>query len=104
MTRREQADSVSSNEGLRRTSSPVGQTVVDTVAGELLGARSSKDKVALKAGVDNLDDNFTVREADHEAVLRRVATVMSDPRRRPELLVDVLLVLRLGHQPLARVV
>ena len=51
--------------------------MVNTVVGELLGARSGKDEVTLKAGVDNLDDDFTVRETDNQTVLRRIATTVS---------------------------
>ena len=59
---------------LRRThtGSPVGETVVDAVAGKLLRASSGEDEVSLETGVDNLDDDLLVREADNQAVLRRV--------------------------------
>ena len=74
---------------LRRThtGSPVGETVVDAVAGELLGCSSAKHEITLEAGIDDLDDDLLVREADDKSVLGRVV-----------------LVLRLRDQPLARVV
>ena len=55
------------------TSGPVSETVVDAVAGKLLRAGSGEDEVSLEAGIDNLDDNLLVREADDQAVLRSVA-------------------------------
>ena len=87
------------------TGSPVGETVVNAVAGKLLRAGSSEDEVSLEAGIDNLDDNLLVREADDQAVLRSVAekTVRTRSQSR-NIAFNVLLVLRLGHQPLARIV
>ena len=41
--------------------------------GELLGARSGKDEVTLKSGVDNLDDDLLVGEANNQTVLGGVA-------------------------------
>ena len=61
--------------------------MVDTISGELSRVGRSENKVALQAGVDDLDDNVLVRYADYEAVLGRVV-----------------LVLRLRNEPLARVV
>ena len=49
--------------------------MVDTVAGKLLGAGSGKDKVALDACVDDLDDDFPVGEAYNEAVFGSVAVM-----------------------------
>ena len=74
---------------LRRThtGSPVGETVVNAVARKLLRAGSGEDKVSLETGIDNLDDDLLVREADDQAVLR-----------------GVVLVLRLGDQALAGIV
>ena len=47
--------------------------MVNAIAGELLRARSAEDEITLEAGVHNLDDDFTVGEADDETVLGRVA-------------------------------
>lgn len=61
--------------------------MVDTIARELLRGRSSEDEVTLQAGVHNLADNLLIREAHNKTVLRRVV-----------------LVLRLGDEPLACIV
>lgn len=79
--------------------------MVDAVAGELLGPRSGENEVTLEASVHDLDDDLAVREANNQAVLGSVAaegfnTVSLDIRRGRY----ALLVLRLGHQPLAGVV
>ena len=79
--------------------------MVNTVVGELLGARSGKDEVTLKAGVDNLDDDLLVCEADDQTVFGGVAVYLSRHTHRDQLILpDVLLVLRLGYQPLAGIV
>ena len=87
------------------TSGPVSETVVDAVSWELFRASGDKDEVTLKTGVDNLADDLLVREADDQAVLRSVAekTVRTRLQSR-NIAFNVLLVLRLGHQPLARIV
>ena len=58
------------------TGSPVGQTVVDAIAGELLRGRSAKNEIALEASVDNLNDDLLVGEADNKAVLGCVVLVL----------------------------
>ena len=50
-------------------SCPVGETVVDAVAGKFFGASRSEDKVSLQTGVDYLANNFLVGEADNKTVL-----------------------------------
>ena len=50
--------------------------MVDTVARELLRARSAQNEITLKTSVHNLDNNFTVREADDQAVFGRVVFVL----------------------------
>ena len=47
--------------------------MVDAIAGELLRAGGGEDEVALKTGIDNLDDNLLVCEADNQAVFGGVA-------------------------------
>ena len=61
--------------------------MVDTVTRELLRGRGAENEVALEARVDDLHNHLLVGEADDQAVLR-----------------GVVLVLRLGDQPLAGVV
>lgn len=63
--------------GHELTGSPVSETVVDAVAGELLRARSAKHEVTLEASVHDLDQNLAVREADDQTVLGRVAILQS---------------------------
>lgn len=58
---------------LSLTGSPVRETVVDAVAGELLGPRSGEHEVTLEASVHDLDDDLAVREANNQAVLGSVA-------------------------------
>ena len=72
---------------MKRTGSPVGQTVVDAIPRELLRGCSGKNKVTLQTRVHNLYDNLLVGEADDETVLG-----------------GVVLVLRLGDETLASVV
>ena len=69
------------------TSGPVGQTVLDTVAGELVCVGSGENKVTLELGVDNLGDDVLVGDADDQAVFG-----------------GVVLVLGLGHKALTGVV
>ena len=61
--------------------------MVNTIARKLFRGSRGEDKVALQAGIHNLDDDLLVREADDKSVLRRIV-----------------LVLRLGDQALARIV
>ena len=61
--------------------------MVNTIARKLFRGGRCEDKVALQAGVHNLDDDLLVREADDKSVLRRIV-----------------LVLRLGDQALAGIV
>ena len=68
-------------------SSPVGQTLVNAVAGELVGVGSGEDLVTGDLGVDNLGNDVTVGEANNHAVLG-----------------GVVLVLGLGDQALASIV
>lgn len=65
-------------------SGPVGQAVGDAVALELMAVSGSEDLVTVEVGSDDLGDDVAVGEADDHAVLGRVV-----------------LVLRLGDQPLA---
>ena len=66
---------------------PVGQTVGDAVRLELVGVRGHEDLVAGDLGGNDLGDDVLVGEADDEAVLGRIV-----------------LVLRLGDQPLTGIV
>jgi hypothetical protein len=66
---------------------PVGQTVGNAVGLELVGIRGHEDLVAGDLGGDDLANNVLVGEADDEAVLGRIV-----------------LVLRLGDQPLTGIV
>jgi len=68
-------------------SSPVGQTVVDTIGLELVGVGGAEDLVTRDLGSDDLHDDVAVCEADDEAVLGRIV-----------------LVLGLGNQPLAGII
>lgn len=68
-------------------SGPVGQTLVDTVALQLVGVGRGEDLVTGDLGVDDLGDDVAVGEADDHAVLG-----------------SVVLVLGLGDQALAGVV
>ena len=56
-----------------RTSSPVGQAVVDAVSRELLRGRSRENEVTLQTRVDDLHDDLLVGEADDQAVFWCVA-------------------------------
>lgn len=59
-----------------RTSSPVGQTVLDAVFRKLMSISRSQDDISLNLGICNLSDNVLVGEADDEAVLGRVVLVL----------------------------
>ena len=79
--------------------------MVDAVAGELPRASVGEDKVTLDASVDDLDDDLLVGEANDQAVLGGVAASQSlDLDFITNMAGYVLLVLRLGDQPLAGVV
>jgi hypothetical protein len=56
--------------------SPVGKTLVDTVAGELVGVGRGEDLVTGDLRVDNLGDDVAVGEANDHAVLGRVVLVL----------------------------
>ena len=51
---------------------PVGEAVVDAIAGELFGTSCSKDEVSLQTGVDYLANNFLVGETDNKTVFGSV--------------------------------
>lgn len=55
---------------------PVGETVVDAEAGELLGRSLGKNEVTLELGVDDLADDLTVGDTDDKAVLGRGVLVL----------------------------
>ena len=55
---------------------PVGETVGDSVALELVAVGSNEDLVAGEFGGDDLGDDVLVGEADHEAVLGRIVLVL----------------------------
>lgn len=61
----------------RLTSSPVGQTVVDTIAGQFCRSCLRQDEVALKTGVDDLDSDVLIGESDDQAVFGGVASERS---------------------------
>ena len=50
--------------------------MVDAVSGKLLRGRSSKDKVTLDTGIDDLADNLLVREAYNKSVFGCVVLVL----------------------------
>jgi hypothetical protein len=52
---------------------PVGQAVVDAVAGKLFRGCSRKNKVSLQACVHNLDDDLLIREPNDQTVLGGIA-------------------------------
>jgi hypothetical protein len=52
--------------------------MLDAISWELSRASSSKDKVTLEAGVDDLDNDILVCDADDEAVLGGVANEVLD--------------------------
>jgi hypothetical protein len=57
-------------------SSPVGETIVDSVALEFVGIGGTEDFVAGKLGSDKLADDVSVGESNDEAVLGRVVFVL----------------------------
>ena len=69
-------DTASDQETSGVGSSPVGQTTLDTVLGELVSVGRGKNKVTLELGIDNLADNILVGEADNKTVLGRVVLVL----------------------------
>ena len=62
--------------GVRLTGSPVGETVLDAVSGELMRISRGKDDVSLNLGVDDLGDDVPVCETDDQTVLWRVVLVL----------------------------
>ena len=61
-------------------SSPVGETVVDAIAGEFFRASGSEDEVSVQTGVDYLANNFLVGEADNKTVLGGITVEDRDGR------------------------
>ena len=57
-------------------SSPVGQTLGDTVALQLVGVGSGQDLVTGDLGVDDLGDDVAVGETDDQTVLGRIVLVL----------------------------
>jgi len=47
--------------------------MADTVAGQFPWLCSSQDEISLQAGIDDLNDDVLVREADNEAVFGSIA-------------------------------
>lgn len=58
---------------IEHTSSPVCQTVFDTVSWKFCRAGRGKDEITLQAGVDDLNDDILVAEADDETVFGSIA-------------------------------
>lgn len=56
--------------------SPVGQTLGDTIALELVGVSGGEDLVTRDLRVDDLSDDVAVGEADNQTVLGRVVLVL----------------------------
>lgn len=69
-------DATSDKETSGVGSSPVGQTTLDSVLGELVSVSRGKNKVTLELGIDDLADNIRVGEADNKTVLGRVVLVL----------------------------
>ena len=61
---------------MRQTSSVVGETELDAIAGELVGVGGSEDEVTDDLGVDDLADDVLVGEADDKTVLGSVVLVL----------------------------
>jgi hypothetical protein len=57
-------------------SSPVGQTLVNAVLGELVSVGRGEDLVTRDLGVDDLGNDVAVGEADNHAVLGRIVLVL----------------------------
>lgn len=57
-------------------SSPVGQTDLDTIAGQLVGVSSRDNNITLELGIDELADDVSVGDADNESVLGGVVLVL----------------------------
>lgn len=60
----------------KRTSSPVGETVLNPVPRELAGVGGDENKVTLQARIDDLDGDVLVGEANDKAVLGRIAKLV----------------------------
>jgi hypothetical protein len=69
-------DTASDEETSAVGGSPVGQTSLDTVLGELVSVSRGKNKVTLELGVDDLADDVSVGEADNKTVLGGVVLVL----------------------------
>lgn len=67
------------------TSSPVSETVLNSVPRELAGVGRDEDKVTLQARIDDLDSDILVGETNDKAVLGCVA------------IMDVNNMINLGH-------
>ena len=57
-------------------SGPVGETVLDAIALQLVGVRGRKDLVTVQVGRDDLGNDVAVGEADNHAVLGRIVLVL----------------------------
>jgi hypothetical protein len=69
-------DTASDKETSAVGGSPVGQTSLDTVLGELVSVSRGKNKVTLELSVDDLADDVSVGEADNKTVLGGVVLVL----------------------------
>ena len=65
--------SAGSKQASRVGSGPIGKTMVDTIARQFFRRGGDKNKITLKASVDDLDNDLLVGETDNEAVLWRIA-------------------------------
>jgi hypothetical protein len=77
--------------------------VVDAVARQLPRPGLGEYEVTLKAGIDDLDNDVLVSEADDETILGRIATDLFNFSALAKQS-NILFILRLGNQPLAGVV
>lgn len=88
-------------------SSPVGETVLDAVAGELVGVGRGEDHVAGDFGRDDLRDNLP--ESYQQGLIGEDSMgggayiTVGEPHNEP-VLGGIVLVLRLGDQPLTSIV
>jgi hypothetical protein len=69
-------DTTSNEETGGVSGSPVGQTTLNTVLGELMSISRGKNKVTLELGVHDLADDVSVGEADNKTVLGGVVLVL----------------------------
>jgi hypothetical protein len=58
------------------SSSPVGQTDLNTISGELMGVGRGQDHITLDLGVDELADDVSVGNTDNKAILGGVVLVL----------------------------